>query len=305
MKQKAVSMDSIQLLDASLRDGGHRTNFHFTDSELQGILVPLDNSGVEYIEIGYRNGSLHPIENLGRAGFCDKDYLLFCQSLIKNSMITVMAHPNNINESDLMELKDCGVGLLRICIAKNGLAEALPIIKIAKQMNLQVSVNFIHITYYSDEELDQVVEEVSHYEPDMIYFADSNGSILPHRIKAIYERYTTNYSIPFGFHAHDNIGLAQTNALMAINCGVRFIDASLAGMGKGTGNLKTEFFIAFLHANAVKKYDLQSALSASNYVRNVLKIGHEAIEMDEFVRGISDFSTADLKLFNLKNNMKL
>jgi 4-hydroxy 2-oxovalerate aldolase len=293
-------MNSVQLLDASLRDGGHRTNFHFSDENLQNILLPLDNSGIDYIEIGYRNGSLHPIEGLGRAGISDKDYLLICQSLIKKSTIAVMAHPNNVNEADLLELIDCGVGLLRICIAKNGLPDAIPIIELAQKLKLLVSVNFIHMTYYSDKELDDVVEQVSKYKPDIIYFADSNGSILPDRIKAIYERYTRNYPIPFGFHAHDNIGLAQANALAAMSSGVQYIDASLAGMGKGTGNLRTEFFIACLHANKVKKYDLQSVLTASNYVRDALNIGHEAIEMDEFVRGISDFSTADLKLFNQK-----
>ena len=297
-------MNSIQLLDASLRDGGHRTNFHFSDDELQGILKPLDNSGIEYIEIGYRNGSLHPIENLGRAGYCDKNYLRLCQSLIKKSTIAVMAHPNNITEADLMELKDCGVGLLRVCVAKNGLREAIPPLQLAKKMNLPVSMNFIHMTYYTDDELDEVVEQVSKYQPDMIYFADSNGSILPQRVKAIYEKYTPNYSIPFGFHAHENIGLAQTNVLTAMNSGAQFIDASLAGMGKGTGNLKTEFLIAYLHAINIKKYDLQAVLTAANYVRDALKIGHEVIEMDEFVRGISDLSTADLKLFNLNAAIK-
>ncbi|KTD34889.1 4-hydroxy-2-oxovalerate aldolase [Legionella moravica] len=293
-------MNSIQLLDASLRDGGHRTNFHFSDDELRGILLPLDNSGVEFIEIGYRNGSLHPIANIGRAGITGRDYLLFCQSLIKKSTIAVMAHPNNISETDLLELKECGVGLLRICIAKNKLADAFSVIQLAQKLKFLVSVNFIHMTYYTDDELDEVVEQVSHYKPDIIYFADSNGSILPQRIKAIYDRYTSNYAIPFGFHAHDNIGLAQSNALAAMDAGVQFIDASLAGMGKGTGNLKTEFFIACLHANNVKKYDLQAVLTASNYVRDALNIGHEAIEMDEFIRGISDFSTADLKSYTQK-----
>ena len=134
-------MHTIKVLDVSLRDGGHRTNFHFSDKELQEILVSLDNSGIEYIEIGYRNGSLHPIENLGRAGFCDKNYLLFCQALIEKATITVMAHPDKVNQSDLMELKSCGVGLLRLCIAKNRLEGALPIIEAAKTINLDVSVN--------------------------------------------------------------------------------------------------------------------------------------------------------------------
>lgn len=290
-------MDTIRILDASLRDGGHRTNFHFNNNELQEILRPLDNSGIEYIEIGYRNGSLHPIENLGRAGLCEKDYLLFCQSLIKNAKIAVMVHPENVTKSDLQELKDCGVYLVRICIAKGGVETAYPVIALCKELGLETSVNFIHMSYYDEKELDEVVEVVSKHQPDMIYFADSNGSMLPSKIQAIYGKYTKQYTIPFGFHAHDNLGLAQANALAALSNGVLYIDVSLAGMGKGTGNLKTEFFTAYLHAIDIKKYNLPEILSAANYVRKALGIGHEDLEMDEFIRGITDLSTADLKRY--------
>lgn len=295
--------NSIQLLDASLRDGGHRTNFHFKDNELEGFLPLLDHSGIEYIEIGYRNGSLHFIPDLGRAGWCHKDYLLFCQGLIKNSKMAVMAHPHNVTQEDLRELKNCSVALLRICIARGELPVALPLIKMAQDLGMMVSVNFIHISYYTNAELDDVVGLASSHQPDIIYFADSNGSLLPSRTKEIYDRYLGESSIPFGFHAHDNIGLAQANALAALNSGVRFIDASLAGMGKGIGNLRTEFFTAYLHAIDIKKYNLQDVLNAANYVRDVLKIGHEAIEMDEFIRGITDLSTADLKAYKEKNKL--
>jgi 4-hydroxy 2-oxovalerate aldolase len=293
-------MNKLQLLDASLRDGGHRTNFHFKDSELEGILPLLDRSGIEFIEIGYRNGSLHPINDLGRAGWCAKEYVLFCHSLVKHAKIAVMAHPKNVTKDDLAELKNCGVDLLRVCVAKGDLANALPLIKIAQKLGLLISINFIHLSYYSNAELDEVLKQVNPYKPDMIYFADSNGSLLPARVKEVYDRYITQYDIPFGFHAHDNIGLAQTNALAALNSGVRYIDASLAGMGKGTGNLKTEFFTAYLHAINIKKYNLEDILNAANFVRDALKIGHEAIEMDEFIRGVTDLSTADLKLYKQK-----
>ncbi|WP_028388883.1 4-hydroxy-2-oxovalerate aldolase [Legionella fairfieldensis] len=294
-------MGGIKTMDVSLRDGGHRTNFHFKTETLQKILTPLDRSGLEYIEIGYRNGSLHPIENLGRAGWCDEDYLLLCRSLIKRAKIVVMAHPENITVSDLEELKRCGVSLLRICIAKGGVETAYPVINWAREAGLEISANFIHMSYYDDNELDDVVEKISQHNPDMIYFADSNGSMLPTNIEAIYKKYTRKYAIPLGFHAHDNLGLAQANVMAALSHGAQYIDASLAGMGKGIGNLKTEFFTAYLHATGVKKYDLSAILTSANYVRETLEIGHEAIEMDEFIRGISDFSTADLKLFKINS----
>lgn len=290
-------MNAIQVLDVSLRDGGHRTNFHFQPDELEGILTPLDKSGLEYIEIGYRNGSLHPIDNLGRAGFCAKDYLLLCKSLLKNAKMAVMVHPKNVEKSDLIELKESGVDLLRICIAKGETASAFPIIAMAKELNLASSANFIHMSYYKEKDLDEAVYAIVKHNPDMIYFADSNGSMLPANIAAIYGKLTKLYPIPFGFHAHDNLGLAQANALAALSNGVQFIDVSLAGMGKGIGNLKTEFFTAYLHAINVKKYDLTEILTAANFVRNQLKIGQEAIEMDEFIRGITDLSTADLKSY--------
>lgn len=291
------SFPAIQMMDVSLRDGGHRTNFHFTTSELHNMLVPLDKSGVEYIEIGYRNGSLHPIDDLGLAGFCHKDYLVFCQSLIQSATIAVMLHPKNVALADIQELKKYGVDLVRICVAKGGLSQALPVLEMVKSLGLQVSVNIIHLSYYKPDELDEVVETVSGYQPDMLYFADSNGSMFPSKIRDIYEKYSRLHSFTFGFHAHDNLGLAQVNVLAAIDGGARLIDASLAGMGKGTGNLKTEFFMACLQAGKVEKYNLQEALTAANYVRQNLGIGHEAIEMDEFIRGINDLSTADLASF--------
>lgn len=215
----------------------------------------------------------------------------------KKAKIAVMVHPHNVNEQDLLELKNCGVKLIRICIAKGDLVKAVPLIKLAKNLNFETSVNIIHISYYTESELDSLIEEVSKHEPDMIYFADSNGSLFPDRINCLYKKYTRQYKVSFGFHAHDNLGLAQANALAAINAGAQFIDASLAGMGKGTGNLKTEFFIAYLHANNIKKYNLENVLTAANYVRDALKIGQEPIEMSEFIRGISDLSTADLKSY--------
>ncbi|WP_392538744.1 4-hydroxy-2-oxovalerate aldolase [Legionella sp. 227] len=283
--------DSIMLLDASLRDGGHRTNFHFEDMHLEKIIGPLDNSGIEYIEIGYRNEMLAPT-TVGRAGLCKKDYLLLCRSLIQKAKMVVMVFPNNLTQNDLMELKECGVDLLRICIAKNELASALPKIQMIKNAHMNVSVNLMHISYYQDNELTDSIQKISEYEPDIIYFADSNGSLLPSRTQKIYEQYTSKYPFPFGFHAHDNLGLAQANALAAMDSGVRFIDASLAGMGKGTGNLKTEFFVAYLHSIQLKKYNLEEVLKAANFVRSALKIGQEPIEMSEFIRGISDLSSA-------------
>ena len=294
---KNINMKNINILDVSLRDGGHRTNFHFADADLEAMLTSLDNSGIDCIEIGYRNGSIRPIANIGRAGLCDKAYLDACRSWITKTKMAVMVHPANVSEVDMRELSDSGVGLIRICVPRGGVALACPVIDMVKAAGLQVSVNFIHASQYQEQDMDAVVERVVQHKPDMIYFADSNGSLMPDRVQSIYEKYTQRYETVFGFHAHDNIGMAQANTLAAIDAGAQYIDASLGGMGKGIGNLKTEFFITYLHAKKINKHNLQCILDAANYARQALNIGQELIDMDEFVRGVHDLSTAQVKQF--------
>nr|WP_239005216.1 4-hydroxy-2-oxovalerate aldolase [Legionella sp. MW5194] len=293
-------MNQLKLLDVSLRDGGHRTNFHFSSDDLKAILTPLDHSGIEYIEVGYRNGSLHPIPDIGEAGLCPKSYLQLCRNCIQHADMAVMVHPENVARDDFIEMKALGVKLIRICVIRGGIKAACKTLDLIREIGLRVSVNFIHTSQYSESDLDEVVAEAATRHPDMIYFADSNGSLMPSRVSRIYERYIPRYPVAFGYHAHDNLGLAQANTLAAIDAGVEYVDASLAGMGKGIGNLKTEFFAAYLHANHIKKYNLDDLLTAANYTRRALHIGQEAIEMDEFIRGISDLSTAQVKQHSVK-----
>lgn len=284
----------MQVLDVTLRDGGNRNNFDFSEGEVQAILHDLDASGVDYIEIGYRNGAIRPVADIGWAGMCKAPYLSFCAELIRHSKIAVMVHPENVNLEDLIELKEHRVSLLRICVARTGIDAASELIKLCRTVSLDVSVNIIHMSQYSEDELIQSALHLAAFEPSMIYFADSNGSMLPKRVEAIYSRLRPLTPIALGFHAHDNLGLAQYNTIAALNAGAHAVDCALAGMGKGIGNLRTEFFIAYLHSLGLKTYKLEPLLRASNFVRN-LGCGRGDIELDEFVRGIFDKSTAQMK----------
>lgn len=289
--------DALKLLDVSLRDGGHRSNFHFSDQQLVTILNCLDSAAIDYIEIGYRNGALHPIKGIGRAGLSDNQYVKFCRDHVTRSKIAIMAHPENLQIEDLHELKDLGIDLLRLCISRGQQERAFPLLKVAHEIGLKTSLNLIHISYYASDELERVVKDSIKHHPDMIYFADSNGSMLTPRLSDLFSNYCSKYPLSFGFHAHDNIGLAQTNSIAALSAGAQYVDASLAGMGKGTGNLRIEFFVAYLEAMKLGHYHLPPLLQAANYVREELKVGQEPIAMDEFIRGIADLSTADLKRY--------
>jgi 4-hydroxy 2-oxovalerate aldolase len=288
-------MNAINTLDVTLRDGGYRINFRFDSEHIAHILGDLNESGIEYIEIGYKNGSIKHYPNMGDTGICPKEYLLFCQKLITHSKIAVMVHPKNIKLADVQELQECGVGMVRICLVKDSYEQTIPVIEECKTLGMEVSINITRMSRYSEHELDEVVDKISMHPVDVIYFADSNGSMLPEEIQTIYAKYTSKYSILFGFHAHDNLGMAQANSIAAVNNGAKYIDMSLSGMGKGIGNLKSEFFVAYLHAMGIKKYDLDRVRLASNYVRERLDKNPNLIELNDFFMGIADLSIDDIQ----------
>lgn len=49
-----------------------------------------------------------------------------------------------------------------------------------------------------------------------------------------------------GIHCHNNQQLAYSNTIEAINHGAEYIDATIAGLGRGAGNCPIELILGFL-----------------------------------------------------------
>ena len=76
---------------------------------------------------------------------------------------------------------------------------------------------------------------------DYFYLADSLGNCKPNNLKKLSNKIKKELKIEkFGFHSHNNLGLALSNSLTAVKLGFGIIDTSINGMGRGAGNLKLE-----------------------------------------------------------------
>ena len=88
--------------------------------------------------------------------------------------------------------------------------------------------------------------------------------MTPERVKAYVEATKAVTSVPLGFHGHNNLGLANANALVALQLGCELIDGSLQGMGRCTGNTITEQFVALLDRSDMQHgYELFRLMNAA------------------------------------------
>ncbi len=239
----------VSLIDVTLRDGGYRNKFNFPEEVVNEVIINADTSGMEYIEVGYRNGMWATSTGLGPTGLCAKDYLVSCRRLINFAKMTVMFHPKNVQPSDLEEMRACGVDCLRISFPMDDYDLGFRYLALAKTLGFEVFVNLVHLSERPLDELDTLVGQIAAHEPYGIGLADSNGNMTPDQVAKVFSFITQKYNkVAFCLHAHDNLFLAQANAWAAITNGARYIDGTFSGYGRGVGNLRTEGIVALLRS---------------------------------------------------------
>src|ERR1039457_6829454 len=87
-------------------------------------------------------------------------------------------------------------------------------------------------------------------EAKAIYVVDSFGAFYSEQIRALVKKYLRHCKASgkeVGVHMHNNMQLAFANTIEGIIEGANFLDATMAGLGRGAGNCPMELLLAFLH----------------------------------------------------------
>ena len=158
--------------------------------------------------------------------------------------------------------------LLEIAIHLKQVSKIIPHIKFLKKLGYFIILNLMQIDKVSSKDLIKSIKLIKKNKSlSVFYFADSFGSLKPSDVKIsnIIKRY---WNKEFGFHAHDNCGLALQNALTAIKYGAKWIDSTIQGMGRGAGNVTTEDLLCEINDIYKLKYNLSKNL---NYLKINLK----------------------------------
>lgn len=263
-------MPKIKLIDCTLRDGGYYNNWDFQQDLVKDYLEAMAALDVAFVEVGFR--SLQNYGFKGAAAYSTDNYI---SSLGVPKELTgklgVM-----VNGSELLATKqfpflrdsaskaeyiyqvlnklfplseqDSPITLVRIACHVHEFVDCLPASNWLKDRGYIVGFNLMQVADRRDEELSELACAAGNYPIDTLYFADSMGGMDPERTARIISIFRNNWSGDIGIHTHDNMSQALANSLRAVKEGVTWVDCTVTGMGRGPGNVQTEYLAIALQS---------------------------------------------------------
>lgn len=237
----------MKILDCTLRDGGYYNSWNFPFDVTNQYLEAMSATGVDIVELGLRS-----LINKGFSGAnaYTTDEYINTLSIPSNVQVAVMVNAVELvgetpmeqvlNRLFPVEASKSPVDVVRIACHVHEFVKALPACVWLKERGYIVGFNLMQVADRSQEEVEQLALEASKYPIDALYFADSMGSMTPTQTSQIISWFRKYWQGDMGIHTHDNMGLALSNTLQALQDGVTWLDATVTGMGRGPGNSRTE-----------------------------------------------------------------
>ena len=238
------------LLDCTLRDGGYHNDWDFPVDLIEEYLRAMVAASVDFVELGFRS-----LEADGFRGGCAYTTDGFIRQLDVPTGLTlgVMVNTGELNRHEsgveaaidalFTPADDSPVTLVRLASHFAEIDAALAACNRLHELGYLVGVNLMQIADRTDAEIEEVARRAAAEPPNVLYFADSLGSMDAVQTSRIIEVLRRKWNGPLGIHTHDNMGRALVNSLQAMEDGVTWIDATVTGMGRGPGNAKTEHLV--------------------------------------------------------------
>jgi 4-hydroxy 2-oxovalerate aldolase len=236
----------IYLVDTTLRDGSHAVTHQYSKEKTRAIAKGLADSGMDFIEISHGDGLSGSSQNYGWGLCSDRERLMAARDVVGNSNLTVLLLPGIGTVEDLKMAKSCGANTVRVATHITEADVGEQHVRMAKELGM-TAVGFLMMAHMASvEKLVEQAKLFESYGADIVYVADSAGTMLPNEVKERVAAVTKGVSVPVGFHAHNNFGLAIGNDLAAIEAGATYLDGTLRGLGAGAGNAPIEELAAVL-----------------------------------------------------------
>lgn len=259
-----------RLLDVTLRDGGFAVDFKWSESSIRRIVGSLALADVPFIELGYLGGvpDLHNVRDAGMTADFPLTLAGELAAQYASTRFVLMVHPGALaRDLDYWEIRRAGIAMLRFVYhpswepaLKQGIADA-------RAAGLATTINIALSSRYDPACLLGLCGDLAEASPAAIYLADTCSAYFPQQVAGLIGLLASELPVPIGFHSHDFLSLAFANSLAAASAGAAYIDASLAGIGRGAGNLAAELWCIAAVAQEIGWYDVEALLAGLDEVR--------------------------------------
>jgi 4-hydroxy 2-oxovalerate aldolase len=245
-----------KILECTLRDGSYAVDFQFTPEFSGAVIKKLNFLGFEYIEIGHGIG-ISASSKIKKAAGSDMEYAEAANKAIGSSKWGMFAVHGIAEETDINKMLDAGMNFLRYGCTYSQITEALNFL-MRFTGKCEIFLNCMRSHEIETKQISNICRDISNVGVSGFYLVDSSGGMLPEQVKKLGEKFLENKeNFSLGFHGHNNLGLANANSLLLSEMGFDFVDSTLQGLGRSSGNAMTEQLVSILtRLNIVKNHPL-------------------------------------------------
>lgn len=265
-------MGDLKILDCTLRDGGYCNQWKFGKNNIKKIINSLVESGIDIIESGFLTNKVTYDDEVTKFTTMD-EVSKFIPENREGKIFVCLTNYGEYNLDDIPLYDGTSLDGLRIAFHKKDMIPALDFCKGIKEKGYRVFIQAMVSLNYSDEEFLELIHRVNKIKPYAFYIVDSFGVMKKKDLIRLFYMVEHNLdeNVSIGYHSHNNMQLAFSNAQALIDIVTRrnlIIDASVFGMGRGAGNLNTELLVEYLNDNIGTSYTFKPLLTIIDEILN-------------------------------------
>jgi 4-hydroxy 2-oxovalerate aldolase len=259
-------MKNIIITDSSLRDGNHSVKHTISLTSIERYCRFADSAGIPIVEVGHGNGIAASSLLIGKSAHTDEEMLTTARKNLNRSKLGVHIIPGLATRDDIQMAIDNGVDVFRVAthFTESSLSKSHIEFLIKKEEKVFGVLMMSALT--DTNRLVAESKKMESYGASTIIIMDSTGTYLPKEVKERVSALKNELSVPVGFHAHNNLGCAIANSIVAAESGAEYIDACIRGFGAGAGNAalevlipvleKSDYSVGIKFENVIKEADL-------------------------------------------------
>ncbi|MFH1442340.1 MAG: 4-hydroxy-2-oxovalerate aldolase [Candidatus Omnitrophota bacterium] len=276
-------MNKTIIFDSTLRDGSHAINHQLSVKNIKDYCKAIDNVGLYVVIVGHGNGLGASSLQVGLSAVADDKMLKTAKKELKKTKLGAFLIPGfgTIKEHIDPAINE-GVDLFCIAVHCTEADVARQHIEHIKRKNKEVYGVLMMYHMASKERLLEEVRKMKNYGVSGVILMDSAGASTPDMVSETIGYICGNIDLKIGFHAHNNLGLAVSNSLIALQSGAKIIDGTLRGFGAGAGNCQLEVLVGIL-----TKLKIETGI---NFYKMMDTSDNVVSKMMKFPQGITSLS---------------